>query len=175
MYIRTCSTGGRDANYSGHGHGSGHELFFPSGSRFFFFFFSIPLFALATVSGCALSGQHGSENWSPTKRRAQKTSIEVVSSGLPFAQLACPPCTSLKTASSLRMPGGFCAKAAADNIDSRTSPRLSSGSARGQLYVLSSAQTEAQVMSRVCITDLIATDRQPVANRLDDRDSPAEG
>lgn len=30
-------------------------------------------------------------------------------------------------------------------------------------------------MSRVCITDLIATDRQAVANRLDDRDSPAEG
>lgn len=73
------------------------------------------------------------------------------------------------------MPGGFYAKAAADNIDSRALPRLSSGSARGQLYVLSSAQTEAQVMSRVCITDLIATDRQPVANRLDDRDSPAEG
>lgn len=101
------------------------------------FFFSQFLFSHSPRSLDALSVASTALKTGPRpKRRAQKTSIGFVSSGLPFAQPACPPCTSLKTASSLRMPGGFCAKAAADNIDSRTSPRLSSGSARGQLDVL---------------------------------------
>lgn len=123
MYIRTCSTGGRDANYSGHGHGSGHELFFPSGSRFFFSQF---LFSHSPRSLDALSVASTALKTGPRpRRRAQKTSIEFVSSGLPFAQPACPPCTSLKTASSLRMPGGFCCKAAADN-STVVGPRLDS-------------------------------------------------
>ncbi|KAL6831301.1 hypothetical protein J3E69DRAFT_219103 [Trichoderma sp. SZMC 28015] len=139
-------------------------------------FFSQFLFSHSPRSLDALSVASTALKTGPRpKRRAQKTSIEFVSSGLPFAQPAFLPARLSK-----RHPAYECPEVSVQKqqpIILIVGPRLDS--VQVQLGVSStyssSAQTQAQVMSRVCITDLIATDRQPVANRLDDRDSPAEG